>query len=123
MVVIVVVGGGKVEVCDRWCGAGVRADVEEVVVPGEYGGEADGGAGGDVDCNEREFNVVVYRKEHRRGVLRSGVAQSLRRRASWLEDVVAVSQQHNKLAGRVVRFLGNRRIGKRQYEYNFAFRK
>lgn len=94
MVVIVVVGGGEVEVCDRCCGAGVRADVEEVVVPGEDGGEADGGAGGDVDCDEREFNVVIYRKEHRRGVLRPGVAQSLRRRGrlDLTREVVAVSR-------------------------------
>jgi hypothetical protein len=62
-----------------WEGAGVSADVEEVVVAGEDGGETDGGAGGDVDCDEREFDVVIYRKEHRRGVLRPGVSQSLRR--------------------------------------------
>lgn len=70
MVVIVGVGGGELEVCDRWCGAGVCADVDEVAVAGEDGGEADGSTGGDIDCDEREFDVVVYRKEHRRGVLR-----------------------------------------------------
>lgn len=92
MVVIVVIGGGEVEVCDRWCGAGVCTDVEEVIVAGENGREADGGAGGDVDCDEGEFNVVVYRKEHCRGVLRPGVSQTLRRSCRDSKEAVAVSR-------------------------------
>lgn len=79
MVVIIVVGRREVKVCDLWWGAGVRADMEEIVVSGEDGGEADGGAGSDVDCDEGEFDVVIDRKEHRRGVLRPGVSLSLRR--------------------------------------------
>ncbi|KFX87356.1 hypothetical protein V490_08308, partial [Pseudogymnoascus sp. VKM F-3557] len=69
---------------------------DEVAVAGEDGGEADGGAGGDIDCDEREFDVVVYRKEHRRGVLRPGVAQSLRRRgldSQGCRCIVIITQQ------------------------------
>lgn len=40
--------------------------MEEVEVAGEDGGEADGGAWGDVDCDEGEFDFVVYGKEHSR---------------------------------------------------------
>ena len=109
VVVVRAVHGGEVEVCDGGRGAGVRADVHQVAVAGEDGGEADGGRGRDVDCDERELDFVVYRKEHRTGgfagvvevggrlgvVLRPVVMRSMRRRDEVTRPCCWYDDDHN----------------------------
>jgi len=68
---------GEVEVRDGLGWPGMRPDVQQVEVGRGDEGEEDGGAGGDVDCDQGELDFVLDGKEHRRTVMIAGVVMRL----------------------------------------------